>query len=313
MTIRGGGKGGVMRYVNPFAQPGIWLRGNTHCHSTRSDGEVSAAERFALYRNAGYDFLVLTDHDRPSAVSEFSRPGFLAISGAEYHPENPYGGDTFHIVAVNVADPIDARSMTPLEVLRAVANEGGLAIMAHPYWSGCTLTDYEPLRGLYVGMEVYNHIARRLNGTDSAELLWDAHLDRLGPVWGIAADDAHRGRDDIAGGWIMVRAKELSIHAILEALRTGAFYSTQGPLIESVEYERTNGHVDVEVRCSGAASVRFKGRTFTGAVVQAEPGRSIGRAVYQVRGNEKYVRIEVTDTAGRKAWTNPVFLEALPS
>ena len=47
--------------ANPFQQPGQWYRGNTHSHSTESDGQLSIGDRFAAYRDAGYDFLVLTD------------------------------------------------------------------------------------------------------------------------------------------------------------------------------------------------------------------------------------------------------------
>ena len=84
-----------MSNVNPFKQSGQWYRGNTHSHSTESDGRLPMADRFAAYREAGYDFLVLTDHRKVNDVSAHSRDGFLAISGSEVHPNNPYGGDTY--------------------------------------------------------------------------------------------------------------------------------------------------------------------------------------------------------------------------
>ena len=71
-----------MSNVNPFKQPGQWYRGNTHSHSTESDGRLPMADRFAAYREAGYDFLVLTDHRKVNDVSAHSRDGFLAISGS---------------------------------------------------------------------------------------------------------------------------------------------------------------------------------------------------------------------------------------
>ena len=43
-----------------------FYRGNTHCHTTRSDGRRSPEEVIALYREAGYDFLTLTDHRKLS-------------------------------------------------------------------------------------------------------------------------------------------------------------------------------------------------------------------------------------------------------
>ena len=80
-----------MYNANPFRQPGQWYRGNTHSHSTESDGQLSMSDRFAAYREAGYDFLVLTDHRKVNDVSAYSTSDFLAISGSEVHPENPYG------------------------------------------------------------------------------------------------------------------------------------------------------------------------------------------------------------------------------
>ncbi|MFQ5414025.1 MAG: CehA/McbA family metallohydrolase [Phycisphaerae bacterium] len=296
-----------MPFVNPFTLGGRWWRGNVHAHSDRSDGDPTVAERFAGYRAAGYDFLVLTDHDVTGAVDDCSTDDFLAIPGAELHPENPFGGDTYHILALNILEPIPAREMHVSDVLKAIRADGGLAVMAHPYWSGHVLSDYASLRDLYVGLEVYNHGAATLNGTSCAELIWDAHLDRLGPVLGFAADDAHRRSDGVGGGWIMVRAETLDTAAVMGAVRDGAFYSTQGPTIESLDVSVSDGRVRIDIACSAAQAVRFKGRTRTGRWVAAGDGGMSG-AVYECRGNEKYVRVEVIDAAGRKAWTNPIYL-----
>ena len=38
------------------------FRGNLHCHSNRSDGTVSPEEVARAYRDAGYDFILLSDH-----------------------------------------------------------------------------------------------------------------------------------------------------------------------------------------------------------------------------------------------------------
>jgi len=52
-----------------------WYRGNTHSHSTESDGKLPMAERFGAYQEAGYDFLVLTDHRKVNDVSAYSDDG----------------------------------------------------------------------------------------------------------------------------------------------------------------------------------------------------------------------------------------------
>ena len=109
-----------MPSVNPFKQPGRWYRGNTHSHSTESDGRMPIADRFAQYRDGGYDFLVLTDHRKVNDVSAHSRDGFLAISGSEVHPDNPYGGDRYHIGGGTAA--VGSRNRPG----RAQAAEGGI-------------------------------------------------------------------------------------------------------------------------------------------------------------------------------------------
>ena len=52
--------GGYARPVTPAANG--WWRGNTHMHSTRSDGEVSVNVTSKWYHDNAYDFIVLTDH-----------------------------------------------------------------------------------------------------------------------------------------------------------------------------------------------------------------------------------------------------------
>ena len=58
-----------------------WLRGNTHTHTNQSDGDSSPADVVRWYEEHGYDFLVITDHDRitppvdgSTSVREHGRP-----------------------------------------------------------------------------------------------------------------------------------------------------------------------------------------------------------------------------------------------
>ena len=48
----------------------------------------------------------------------------------------------------------------------------------------------------------------RFKGTSESQ--WDDILDRLGPVFGVACDDAHSDDRDVFGGWIMVNAAALN-------------------------------------------------------------------------------------------------------
>lgn len=292
-----------MLNINPFQQSGQWYRGNTHTHSTESDGKLSIAERFAAYREKGYDFLVLTDHRRVNDVRDYSTSDFLAISGSEVHPQNPYGGATYHIVAINIHEPVNCSKMHPNAVLDDIKVQGGEAVLCHPYWCGHTVSDFLPLRG-YFAVEVYNDTCMGI-GKGFSEQAWDDLLDRGGPVFGIAADDAHGVSHDCFHGWVMVKSPELTLEGIMEALRTGAFYSTLGPEILDI----TVNPVDkkITVKCSAAASIVFKAECHRGRRVLAPEGEALTEATYQVPEGAKYVRVEVTDETGKKAWSNPFF------
>ena len=39
-----------------------WYKGNTHMHTTISDGRLAPEDAIELYRAKGYDFLAITDH-----------------------------------------------------------------------------------------------------------------------------------------------------------------------------------------------------------------------------------------------------------
>jgi hypothetical protein len=290
--------------VNPFKQPGQWYRGNTHSHSTESDGKLPMAERFAAYREQGYSFLVLTDHRKVNDVSAYSGDGFLAISGSEVHPDNPYGGERYHIVGINLHERINCAELHPNAVIAEIKEQGGEAVLCHPYWCGHTIIDYLPLRG-YFAMEVYNDTGMRI-GKGFSESVWDDLLDRAGPVFGIAADDSHDTERDCFHAWIMVKAPELTIDAIMNSLRTGAFYSTIGPEIIDLDLEDEGDQKQkVTVKCSPAQSIVFKAQRSRGQRILAPEGELLTEATYTVPSGAKYVRVEITDEQGKKAWSNP--------
>lgn len=296
-----------MIYQNPFALPGRFYRGNAHTHSTHSDGEQSLEERFEAYRARGYDFLVMTDHHTVNPVDHCSRDGFLAISGTELHPGNPYGGETYHIVGIGVNQPIDCEGLGPNEVLAAIEDQSGVAVLAHPYWCGHGLADFVDLRG-YVGIEVYNTTCCRSIGKGYSETHWDDLLDRVGPVVGLAVDDCHRVTADAFRGWVMVRAADLTEGAVLDALRAGAFYSTQGPVIHDMRVEPTDEGPCLRVETSPARRIAFKARAYCGHCVDAGDGQLLERAECVMRPEQLYLRLEVTGPDGTKAWSNPFFV-----
>ena len=142
------------------------LKGDFHSHSVRSDGKRDPAALAGHYREQGYDFFALTDHNRFYPGGEVDEAyasvqlGITRIRGEEVHaPES-----NVHIVHVggksSVADlyfhhqeeyaeeiaeyesrvPADIPEMYRYRYARAmwatdrIHEAGGLAIFAHPYW-----------------------------------------------------------------------------------------------------------------------------------------------------------------------------------
>ncbi len=300
-----------------FTAPGRFWRGNLHAHSDRSDGVLTPAEVCRRYRDQGYDFLALTDH----FVGRYGYPvvdtrafrtnSFTTILGAELHSGAMERGELWHILAVGLPQDF-APSLSPdfrpvpgqetgAELAARAVEAGAFVAIAHPQWSGLTLNDARSLEAAHA-VEIYNHGcavgADRADGFAIADLLL-AEGRRLTLV---ATDDAHFTEPDHFGGWVMVRAPENTPEALLEALKAGAFYSSQGPEIHDVEVQGD----ELRVACSAAVSVIAQG---AGTAAVAHHGVSMTRAAFAIPrlAGSPFVRVTVVDAAGRRAWSNPVW------
>ena len=63
-----------------------WFKGNTHTHTTESDGDTAPAEVAQWYKRHGYQFLVLSDHNvftDPRTIASLMDSSFLLIPGEE--------------------------------------------------------------------------------------------------------------------------------------------------------------------------------------------------------------------------------------
>ena len=115
----------------------------------------------------------------------------------------------------------------------------------------------------------------------------------------------------------MVRAAEKSQEAVLAALRSGSFYGSAGPDITGLELEDDA----VTVRCSPAESVTLLSGRARGAranagrlgypnnsqILSRDSAGLITACRLERPWNTPYGRIEVADTAGRRAWTNSLW------
>src|SRR5919201_2410145 len=304
------------RPVNPFDEPGAWLRCALHAHTTNSDGELPPEMLVRHYEWAGFDVLAITDHWVRTDVPSTER--LLVIPSTELNARVDGAASDAHVLALGVtADPVapDAEFDGLAETVAWVLANGGVPYIAHTYWSGLRADEFEWCDGL-VGLEVFNAGCELEIGRGYAGMHWDDVLDGGRSFLAIAVDDSHHPGFDSSYGWVWARCRERTAAAVLDALRTGAFYSSTGPEIRALELE----DAAVLVRCSPARSVTAVGARRVGSRVNA------GRLGYQLRGEileraddglitaarlrrpaSPYGRLEIEDAQGRKAWTNPLW------
>lgn len=295
-----------MKLRNPFTTAGRWYKANFHTHTTTSDGRASPPDTAEFYRRAGYHVLALTDHNATNDVAGLSRKDFLVLNGLEYHPICPGKppGNPHHLVGLNVPQGFAFAETYPADgnaCIRAVQAAGGESILAHPLWCGHRYDMYAYLTG-YIGIEVHNSTCDKI-ARSNGEVDW-AHLLDAGRVLpGMAVDDAH-GAMDRFGGWVWLKLKSLSVAAVMDAVRSGCYYSSTGPKISRFQVRRGQ----VEVACPSAEFIYLSAQTYHGARRRAEPGSAIRKFVCPVGRDWTYVRAVVIDHRGRKAWTNPIVL-----
>jgi hypothetical protein len=298
--------------LDAFAAPGRFHKGNLHTHSTRSDGVRDPAYVCAQYRDAGYDFLALTDHFLArygfpvTDTRPFRTSGFTTLLGAEVHAPATELGELWHILSVGL--PLDFPPTDPAETGPALAARcaaaGAYVAIAHPAWYSLTVADAESIPGAHA-VEVYNHTsAVRADCGDGWGLL-DALLARGRRLNACATDDAHFACNDVFGAWMMVKAEARDPDALLAALKAGHSYATQGPEIHAVEV----GRDAVTVACGPAASVMLLGRASAAAVVLGSGLREARLPLDRIAPGG-FGRIVVTDAAGKRAWTNPFWRDA---
>jgi hypothetical protein len=228
--------------------------------------------------------------------------------------------------------PLAAQGVTPAQAylrnINAIRAAGGIPQVNHPNlgWS-VRLEDLLPIQGPYL-LEIWNayRTSNNLGGTDStgndspsAERLWDQLLSRGRVVWGVGADDTHEYQkldDPMAPSpgkaWVVVRAESLTADTIASALLYGRFYASTGVTLDNYDVSQTGITLSVLRPLDWSQSLPTKTRyTFqfigqNGRVLKEAYGTS---ASYSFGPHDQYVRVSIVDSDGRRAWTQPVFLD----
>lgn len=314
-----------MPAVDPFRAPGRWYRVCLHAHTTNSDGLMPPESLVRHYRTAGFDALAITDHWHITDLAERSTDDFLVLPGVEYNARGSEAGRLrqFHVVGVGTRQLADGANAPPAFV-DAIHADGGVAIVAHPSWSGLDPADLLSVPGADA-VEVWNAGCELEVARGDSSPQWDVALARGAVLGGVAADDSHYPGFDSAFSWVVARLTSLTPEDVLGALRERRYYASTGPVLHAVEVE---GDV-ARVACSPVHRINVIGPPpFGTGLVAGRMGLAhratrrrledawtegtlddahLAGGTFSLSAGMTWLRVVVKDALGRQAWSNPLW------
>jgi len=248
------------------------LKGDFHTHTYYSDGQDGITMTPADYREEGFDFLPITDHNRryPSVLAaelyKDVKLGMHLIPGEEVHTP----GSLLHIVHVGGTDSVASRYIKDPETFTAEVDAievalpetvpalyrrrfamakwacgkihefDGIAIFPHPFWRPRKYNVPEEFsdllfdENLFDAFELFNGIADRYNNLQVG--LWQEQLSKGNRIPVVGSSDSHNHNPTINGftrRFTLVFAESNTTPAILDAVRKGNCVAGELPLGES--------------------------------------------------------------------------------
>lgn len=286
---------GVALALSVSAEP-HWYKGNTHTHTTESDGDSSPGDVVRWYREHGYDFLVITDHDR---ITQIHDEKVLLIPGEEV--TDRFAKKPIHVNAIGITKVVvprhgDSIVSTLQHDVDGVREAGGIAEINHPNFGWAFgADDMKQVTGFTLLEIASGHPLVNMKGggdVESVEAMWDDLLRAGKRVFAAGVDDSHHFRCDAkvpelaapGKAWIVVRAEKLAQKDILEAIARGDFYASTGVTLDSIDFDGKDLHVAIHEE---------RGAKYRTTIIR----------------DPLYVRARVDDSNGHSAWTQPVFLK----
>ncbi len=298
----------------------VWLKGNTHSHTTESDGDSSPEVVARWYKEHGYDFLILSDHNvllDPTTLSQLVDSTFLLIPGEEV--TSSFEGKPVHVNGLNLHEWVEPRTASTLvgtiqANVDGVREKEGVPHINHPNFgwafgaSELSQIQNDKLLEIFNGHpSVHNQGG---GGYAGMEEIWDVLLTRGKRIYGIAVDDAHhfqgefaRDRANPGRGWVAVLAPVLEAGPIMDALESGLFYSSTGVVLDQIQVFEDRLELSIQPRGNFRYTTTFIGSG--GRVLKTAFGPEVA---YQLDSPVAYVRAKVEDSGGGVAWVQPVFV-----
>lgn len=275
-----------------------WFRGNTHTHSTLSDGDVDLNTAVKWYNDHGYNFIFLTDHNLTANLNNVTTPlraDFITIQANEIT-------SNVHLTAMGVSaelsdksireeyaatgkygeNVVDSKTIEGSLILlsNAIVANGAVAFANHPNFStGIQAEEMMNAKNI-THLEIFNGHPGCLNwgkeGHTSVDIKWDKILSSGKLIYGVASDDTHNykkfGRDaaNPGRGWIMVKASDLTPEALTKSIKNGDFYASNGVHLSA--YHHSDNSISVEVDKDATIKEYDKGFLFANITTSGKEG-----------------------------------------
>ena len=311
LTIDGRDKTGPIRLQvdvkNQFDVQGVWLKGNPHFHP---HGASDLRGLCQAYRQLGFDFLASTDYhfmDR-TALSQYADE-LITFCGMELSGTGRL--HLLHLICIgdlNVPPEYGDRLDLIGQCIDSVEKQKGVVVVAHPYWSGLSAEILlELARAGVVGLEVSNRLCWSINGKERSDQLWHWLSDRNCHLAAVGCDDwTVDAQPDLLGRtWTGVLAQDRSAKAVLQAIREGRTYASEGPKICDIHFTE-DGKIIAE--CSPCAACHFMSSGYGVRTVRV-PQLAERFEVDLVEDGYRlkdWLCICVEDAEGRKAWSSAI-------
>src|SRR5687768_6894987 len=306
--------------LRPSSAGGNWYKGQLHTHTLNSDGDSTPDDVVRWYREHGYNFVVITDHNYLTNVDGLNAlhgadDKFQVIKGVEV--TDRFGDKPIHVNGLDPATlikPPGGNSVVSMvqNMIDAIKAASGVPSVNHPNYGWAISADElaqlqrTRLFEVFNGHPLVNNLGG--GGVPGLEETWDRILSSGKLLYGIAVDDAHyfkRPEDTTVPrpgfGWVYVRAARLEPRAIVDALERGEFYSSTGVELQAIDASASALTVTVREERSSKYRIQFIGRQ--GRVLSET---TTSPATYTFTGDEGYVRAKVIESNGKLAWIQPV-------
>ena len=299
----------------------------------------------------GYAAVAYTDHDVVVKHPELCDDEFVALTGSEMYVHSGFnfaGSEKwchFNTIAIDEHNDIqlfwhtdkyihkicmlyaDAVNLDPdepnfereysperlTEMFKISKDKGYFVIYNHPTDSHENYNDYSKYD--YIdALEIMNGSCISVGGEEYNGNIYDELLRCGKRISCVASDDNHNcnptltRRSDSLVAYTVVKAEKISYKDIMNAICNGLTYASEGPEIFGITFD--NGYA--KIKTSPARKICLNtGIGRADAAFASKDGTPVTEATFKINRDDIYFRFSITDTNGKRAYSNAYFTDEL--